>query len=179
MPKTTFAGHPLHPQLISAPMALLPFSLVMDVMHLATGRPAYADAAYYAMQGGVAGGLAAGAAGAMDYAEIDRGSHTKRIANLHAGMNIGAMGLYGVNLALRRNRRPPSGRLPTLLSLVGTAALFTSAWYGGHMVYEHGMRVRGRSEIEDAADAKLPGDDRVGAAFTRVEDHVPSGGPEI
>lgn len=177
MPKSTFAGHPLHPQLISLPMGLLPFSLAMDLMHLATGRRRYAHAADLALKGGMAGALAAGAAGAADYLEIEPGSHTKRIANLHASMNVAATGLYGVNMALRSRRRVPSGRLPTLLSLVGTAAVFTSAWYGGHMVYEHGMRVRGVSEIEDAPDAAPPGDERVARGLERVEDRVPSGGP--
>lgn len=179
MPKSTLAGHPLHPQLISAPLALLPFSLVMDVMHLTTGDETYAEVAHHAMKGGVAGALAAGAAGAMDYLEIPEGSHTKRIANLHGGMNLGLVGLYGVNLALRRGRRPPSGRLPTFLSLIGTGALAISAWYGGHMVYEHGMRVKGKSEIEGRPDAKPPYDDEVDRAFTRVEGHVPAGGPEV
>ena len=177
MPKSTLAGHPLHPQLISLPLGLLPFSLAMDLMHLGTGRRRYAHAADLTLKGGMAGAVAAGTAGAMDYLEIERGSHTKRIANLHAGMNLAVTGLYGVNMALRHRRRVPSGRLPTLLSLVGTAALFASAWYGGHMVYEHGMRVRGRSEIEDAPDAQPPGDARVARGFARVEDHVPAGGP--
>ena len=63
MPLTTFAGHPLHPQLITMPAGLLPFSLVLDLLHLKTGRRSYADAAYYTMIGGLAGGVAAGAAG--------------------------------------------------------------------------------------------------------------------
>lgn len=178
MPKSTLAGHPLHPQLISAPMALLPFSLVMDLMHLQTRDETYAQVAHHAMKGGVLGGVAAGAAGAMDYLEIPARSDTKRTANLHASLNLAVMGLYGVNLMLRRRRRVPSGRLPTLLSAIGTAALVTSAWYGGHMVYEQGMRVKGRSEIEDAPDAKPPGDDAVDRAFTQVEKSVPRGGPE-
>lgn len=178
MPKSTIAGHPLHPMLISAPMALLPFSLVMDVMYLRTGDETYADVAHHAMKGGVAGGLAAGAAGAMDYLEIPRGSPTKRTANLHAGLNVAVMGLYGVNLMLRRRRYVPSGRLPTLLSMIGTAVLATSGWYGGHMVYEHGVRVKGVSEIGDAGDLQPPGDEAVDEALGRVEEHVPSGGPE-
>lgn len=177
MPKSTLAGHPLHPQLITLPMGLLPFSLAMDLMHLATGRRGYAETAHHAMKAGVAGALAAGTAGAMDYLEIDPGSPTKRTANLHAGLNLAVTGLYGVNLALRSGRRTPSGRLPTLLSLVGTTALLASAWYGGHMVYEHGLRVRGRSEIEDAPDARPPLDERVEEGLAGIEPHVPAGGP--
>jgi len=62
MPEMTFAGHPLHPQLISFPLGLLPFSLVMDFLHKATGEDCYKESAYHCMMGGVVGGLAAGAA---------------------------------------------------------------------------------------------------------------------
>jgi uncharacterized membrane protein len=66
MPQSTLVGHPLHPQLIYSPLGLLPFSLVMDGLYAVTGKPSYADAAYYTLVGGTVGGLAAGAAGALD-----------------------------------------------------------------------------------------------------------------
>ena len=53
MPKSTLAGHPLHPRLIGAPTALLPFSLVMDVAYAVTGNETYAEVAYHTMLGGV------------------------------------------------------------------------------------------------------------------------------
>src|SRR4028118_434600 len=98
MPRSTFAGHALHPQLIVVPAGLLPFSFVMDAMNLATGRKSYADAAYYTMIGGLLGGLAAGTAGAIDYLAIPVESNTKRTANMHAVLNITALGLTGLNL---------------------------------------------------------------------------------
>jgi uncharacterized membrane protein len=42
MPKTTLAGHPLHPQLVGFPIGLLPFGLVMDAMYAVTNDEAYA-----------------------------------------------------------------------------------------------------------------------------------------
>lgn len=177
MPKSTLAGHPLHPQLVTAPLGLLPFSLVMDVQHLRTGDATYAEVAHHAMKGGLIGAAVAGAAGAVDYLAIPKRSHGKRIANLHAGLNLGLMGLYGLNLALRRGRRPPSGRLPALLSLVGTAGLIASSWYGGHLVYEHGIRVKGVSGIAGARDAALPGDEALDRTFRRAAHRAPAGGP--
>jgi uncharacterized membrane protein len=141
MPRTTFAGHPLHPQLITMPAGLLPFSLLLDILYLKTGRHSYAEAAYYTMVGGFVGGLAAGAAGAADYLTIPPDAPAKRTADTHAAMNIGLLALTGLNLCLRSGRRK-SGTGPALLSLVGNLGLFVSAWYGGHLVYEHGMRVK-------------------------------------
>jgi uncharacterized membrane protein len=142
----------------------------MDVMHLFTGKESYADAAYYSMVGGYLGGLAAGAAGVADYLDIPADSQTKKVANLHGAMNLGAMGLYSLNLLMRRGQRPPTGPLPVLLSLLGTAGLIVSAWYGGEMVYELGMRVKPlMEEGPQAPEAKLPGDRKIEEAFRKLE----------
>ncbi len=160
MPQSTFAGHPLHPQMIVMPAGLLPFSLVLDVMHARTGDHSYADAAYYTMMGGFLGGLAAGAAGAADYLTIPEDSHAKRVGRLHGMMNVGLLALTGLNLLLRTQRRSP-GALPMFLSVIGNAGLFVSAWYGGHLVYQHGMRVRGTELSGTSQELKPPGDDRL------------------
>ena len=164
MPYTTFAGHPLHPQLITMPAGLLPFSLLLDGLYLKTGRHSYAEAAYYTMVGGFVGGVAAGAAGAADYLTIPQDAGAKPIATTHAMLNIGLLAVTGLNLCLRSGRRK-SGTLPALLSLVGNLGLFVSAWYGGHLVYEHGIRVRPAGSSQHESEVKLPGDDRIEAAI--------------
>ena len=166
--KSTLAGHPLHPILIVGPAGLLPFSFVMDLMHRATGEESYNHAAYHSMLAGIATGLAAGSAGAVDYLSIPEESRTKRTANTHAALNAAVMVLYGVNMAMRERDEAPSA-LSVALSGIGTAGLLLSAWFGGHMVYEQGMRVKGRSEIEHAKELKLPGDDAIARGIERLE----------
>jgi uncharacterized membrane protein len=178
MYKSTVAGHPLHPMLITVPAGLLPFSFVMDLMHAATGDQSYADAAYLSMAAGLVGGLAAGAAGAVDYMSLPSGTEVKRLGNVHASLNIGMMALYGINFFLRRqeeDRRPNT--LGLVMNAVGTAGLLASAWYGGHMVYEHGVRVKGVDPIEGARDLQLPGDEAIAETFERADDAVPAQGP--
>ena len=51
MPKTTFAGHPLHPQDVIFPAALLPFAGVLDVLYWLTGKAGFAQSAYYSLIG--------------------------------------------------------------------------------------------------------------------------------
>jgi uncharacterized membrane protein len=171
--RATFLGHPLHPQLILFPAGLLPYSFLMDVMHHATGKQSYADAAYHTMWGGVVGGLAAGAAGAVDWSSIKSESKSKPIANLHAAMNLSMMALYGVNLMSRRNGNRRPGLFSTVLSGIGTAGLLISAWYGAHLVYDHGMRVRGVDELSDARDLAPPGDQAVTETLERVPSTLP------
>lgn len=179
MPKVTLAGHPVHPQLIVAPSALLPFSLVMDAMHLSTGKETYADAAYYTMVGGFVGGLAAAAAGAADYLEISNHSHSKRVANTHALLNIGMLSAYGLNLWLRRGRRGRIGTLPVLLSVAGSLGVVVSSWYGGHLVYEHGLRVKDSSPLSGAPEMKPPGDRKIVDALEKAQNIVPETGPTL
>ena len=180
MPKTTFAGHALHPQLIVLPAGLLPFSAFLDAMSLATGKSSYSDAAYYTLAGGFVGGLAAGAAGAADYLTIPPESETKRTGNLHAAMNIGGLAMTALNLMIRSRQREgePVGALPAALSLATAAGVLVSSWYGGKMAYEQGMRVKGVSEVEHVPELKVPGDDSIKHAFDRLEEVVaPAGGP--
>lgn len=171
MAKTTFAGHPLHPILIAAPVALLPTSFMFDLMYLATENESYAEAAYYTMLGGYFGGIAAAAAGAGDYFTIPSDEHhLQTVANRHAVLNLSALALYSLNLLLRRGKRPATGALPIALSAIGMTGLFISAWFGGDMVYNHGMRVKGVSPIADAPEIKLPGDEQLEAVFNKLGD---------
>ena len=180
MPRTTFAGHALHPQLVLLPGGLLPFSAVLDAMSLATGKREYSDAAYYTLAGGLVGGLAAGAAGAADYLTIPPESETKRTGNLHAALNISGLALTALNLVLRSRQREgePVGALPAALSLATAAGVLVSGWYGGKMSYDLGMRVKGVSEVEHAPELKIPGDNAIKNALNRLEEAVaPTGGP--
>jgi len=176
MPKSTVAGHPIHPMLIVAPAALIPFGLILDVMHQASGKQSYADAAYYSKVGGLLGGLAAGAAGAMDYLTIEPHTEVKQTANVHALLNIGALLLTAINV----KRGPAStGHAGGSIALSGlaTAGVMISGWYGARMVYEQGVRVKTASPIEHKPEVKIPGDEIIHDAFIQPERHMPSTGP--
>lgn len=179
MAKLTLLGHPLHPQLIVYPAGLLPFSLIMDVMHLVTGKKAYAEAAYYTMIGGSVTAVAAAGAGIADYFTIPPQTRTKRTANMHASLNSVLLTLYTGNLLLRRGKEKPTGFLPVLLSAIGTVGLIISAWYGGDMVYEQGMRVRGADPSALTPEIKPPGDDAAAQAFVKLEQAAPESGPGV
>ncbi len=174
MPKMTLAGHPLHPQLIPFPAALMPTSLALDVLHMTTGRQSYDDAARYTLTGGVLGAAAAGAVGAMDYLAIPNGGATKRTANVHAAMNVALVGIFGMSWLMRQGQR--TSPLAVALSAVGNIGLLASAWYGGHLVYSHGMRVEGRDPAT-GPEIRPPGDRELERALSSVYLHAPATGP--
>jgi uncharacterized membrane protein len=180
MPVTTLAGHPLHPQLVGLPIGMLSFSWAMDALYELTGDRSYADAAYYAIFGGCATAMAAGAAGAVDYLDIPPDSQSKKTANAHVLLNLGVMGVWGLNLLARKGRTPPSGGLGFLLSTLGTAGLIVSQWYGGKLVYDLGMRVKPATEGGQGTELKPPADRQLQRAFERLEKTVaPAGGPHV
>src|SRR5579884_3453832 len=93
MPRLTFAGHPLHPQLVALPAGLLPFALAMDVLRVSTGKRSYSQAARFALIGALASGALAGSAGAGDYLAISAGHRAKRTATIHGALNLSLLGL--------------------------------------------------------------------------------------
>jgi len=178
VPKSTLAGHPLHPMLIVAPAALIPFAFVMDAMYRASGKESYADAAFYALCGGLGGGVAAAAAGIMDYLSIDSGSEVKRTANTHALLNSGALALTAANV-MRRKDQPQHTGGSLAMSALGAACVLLSGWFGGKMVYEQGMRVRGASPVASAPELEAPADDLMERAMAIMERAAPRSGPVL
>jgi uncharacterized membrane protein len=178
MPKSTLAGHPLHPMLIVAPAALIPFGFVLDALYRSTGKESYSNAAYYSLMGGFVGGLAAGAAGAMDYLTIDSETEVKRTANVHAILNSSALALTAMNLMSRRNKRDHKGG-SLALSAISALGVVVSGWFGGRLVYEQGMRVAGVSPVETASELKLPMDESMQRAMLKTEKTITAAGPVL
>jgi uncharacterized membrane protein len=175
MPKATLGGHPLHPMLIVVPAGLIPFGLVLDAMYRATGKESYTNAAYYSLVGGLLGGVAAGAAGAMDYMTIEPQTEVKQTANVHAALNGGALALTAVNVLARKNKPDHRGG-SLVLSALATLGVAVSGWFGARMVYEQGMRVKGVSPVAHAPELKLPGDERIHHALMQAEQMATSKG---
>lgn len=178
MPKSTLAGHPLHPQLIALPAGLLPFAAAMDVMHRATGRASYGQAARHALTAGLAGGVAAGIAGAMDYLTIPSGTRVKRTANVHAALNIVALAGTAINVAMRARGADGRDPLPLALSLATGVGVLVSSWYGGEMTYRQGVRVAGVDPLAHAPELAPPGDAVLDRRARAIDAAGPSLGPQ-
>ncbi|WP_020651481.1 DUF2231 domain-containing protein [Massilia niastensis] len=176
MPKSSLAGHPLHPMLVVAPAALIPFAFILDALHRSTDNDDYANAAYYSLTGGLVGGIAAGVAGAMDYLTIDQDTEVKRTANVHAILNGAALAATAANVLMRKdNRRHTGGSFA--LSALAAAGVIVSGWFGGRMVYELGMRVEGVDPTAGKPALGAPGDERIDHSFMDVEKYAAAANP--
>jgi uncharacterized membrane protein len=133
-------SHPIHPMLIPFPIGLLVFSLICDLVSLASDDPeTWATVAFYSMVGGFIGALVAAVPGVIDLLSLAE-RKVKKIALTHMAINLVAVTLYAVNIGLRVTGAD-SHYVPLLLSVVAIVLLGISGWLGGEMVYAHAVGV--------------------------------------
>lgn len=134
----TWLGHPLHPALATIPVGTWTMALALDsaeALGLAQQR-SVGKAADLALQVGVAGAVAAAAAGIADWRQVH--GRDRRTGLAHAALNSAALGLTIGSLALRRRGRRGLGRV---VSGAGWLALAAGAYLGGHLVYRRRIGV--------------------------------------
>ena len=151
MPKLTYAENPVHPVLNDYPAALVPTSVAFDMLHLVTRRRSFKVASFFTLVFALLTGGAAAATGYQDYREIPEGTDAKRLANAHGMISAGVLGAVALQLLLRSTGRV--GLFVRLLNITAAAGLVTSSWYGTHLVYRHGLRVRGVDPLAAAPEA--------------------------
>jgi uncharacterized membrane protein len=176
--KAKLLGHPVHPMLIVFPLGLWITSLVFDVLKKATGHKELSVASFWAIGGGLVGGVLAAVFGWIDWFAIPRGTRAKTIGLWHGVGNMVVAVLFGVSWMLRMgapNREPVT--LAFVLSLMGISLGGVTGWLGGELVDRLGVGVdpganlnstnalSGRPAHEqDEAYEPLPGVSAVSAA---------------
>ncbi len=138
--RASIARHPVHPMLVTFPIALWVAALVCDLIHLRSPHDVFwKAAAFYAMAGGLIGALAAAGPGLADYLTI-ADAKVRRIGTMHLVLNLLVVALYAANLWIRHGA-PPDATNPVWLSAGSLVLLVISGWLGGEMVYVHGVAV--------------------------------------
>jgi nitrite reductase/ring-hydroxylating ferredoxin subunit/uncharacterized membrane protein len=137
--RASLYGHPLHPPLTVYPFAFLTGAFGFDVAAAASKNRELEIVSRYLIPAGVAAGLAAAAAGLIDYfGSVPPRSSARERATKHALLNTSGIGLFTISWLLRR-----SGwrAVPLALQGIGTAALSVAGWMGGTLVYRNQIGV--------------------------------------
>jgi uncharacterized membrane protein len=148
-------GHPVHPVLVSFPVALLGLTSVLDVLGWAgvmAGMTADARSAAWFCQlaGLVVGGLAV-VSGFADFMKIPTAARAAvTTALVHGGLALGLLSLHGLAFALRGGRAAAPGPAVLALEIAGALCLAATGWFGGHLVFHHGIGVREPPRSESA-----------------------------
>jgi len=160
--------HPIHPILVSFPIALFGFSFLGDIIYLLGGGAGWPVVAYYSMGAGVVFGLLAAIPGFVDLYHMPSGVKAKEIGIWHMGVNLAVVFLFAINFYIRG--KAGGGMDGTfLLSLIGIAALCVSGWLGGEMVYRYGAGIDleeegpSKGEVVEIKREEPPGEHRKAA----------------
>ncbi len=135
-------GHPLHAALSHAPMGLLGTALLWDALGAWRAESAWWAVSYWSVAAGLATALIAACAGAVDYAAIEEGDPALATGSRHLLFVLCALMPYTVSMFARGGPEGPEGRgVLAVLLLDGAGALLLSigGWYGGHLVFHHGV----------------------------------------
>jgi uncharacterized membrane protein len=138
------AGHPFHPLLVTFPVAFLVGAAATDIGYWLSGDPFWARASLWLVGSGFVTGIVAAITGMLDFLKIDR--VRKRSAGwAHLFGNVTALLLTLVNWIVRYNK-PVEAVIPQgiILSILVSAILGVTGWYGGELAYRHKVGVVGR-----------------------------------
>jgi uncharacterized membrane protein len=138
-PKSTakVAGHPIHPMLITFPIAFFVATFAADLAFWQTSNPAWVIATVWLLGAGLVMAALAAVAGLTDVLGDARIRGLKDVW-LHAGGNVLAVLLELYNF-YTRYENGPAAVLPTglILSLIVVCILLFTGWKGWGLVYRH------------------------------------------
>lgn len=135
-------SHPLHPALVHFPIACWSLATTADLASLWWGEPAWRLAGVLLVVGTLTA-LAAMATGFIELLKVDAQHPATGDLNRHMLLVMTTWCLYAASLFLRLQGTSPSapGKIALGLSVAGFAVLAVAGWFGGKLVYAHGVGV--------------------------------------
>ena len=110
------------------------------------GQAVYRQFAFWAITVGLIIALPTIVAGLINYAAIPQGHPAIKGATWHMWIMLSAATAYACSLIAHINRFSSSGFATAMsisLSAVGLVLLMVGGWFGGEMVFRHGIGFRG------------------------------------
>jgi uncharacterized membrane protein len=140
------AGHPLHPMLVTFPIAFLLATFASDLVFLYDGDVFWARMSLWLVGGGTVMGVVAGVAGTIEVLTV-RGIRRRPAAWNHFVASVMMLAVAFANW-MWRIPDPEAAIMPWGLALSTlTAALVAYAgWLGGTLVFEHQIGIEQESD---------------------------------
>lgn len=134
-------GHPLHPILVSFPIALYTATLVFDLLGWFNDADFFRLAAYLEI-GAVGTALLAAVPGLIDYLfVVPPNSSAKKRGAKHGLINVAVLLLFGIALYYRLKVWNPNPFVFIGLEGVGFILLLVAGWMGGTLVFRNQIGV--------------------------------------
>jgi uncharacterized membrane protein/nitrite reductase/ring-hydroxylating ferredoxin subunit len=132
--KANIKGHPLHPILVSFPIAFFIGAFISDLLFILIHNPAYEMLGRYAVAAGILASVIAAIPGIIDYYyTVPPESSAKKRAGTHGFINVTMLLIFIFSLLLRRNA---DVNFLVILSLEGAGIILMTiaGWMGGTLV---------------------------------------------
>ena len=148
-------GHPLHPPLTDLTIGTYTFATIaalLDATNIVEHNAAYAW--WIALVVGLGSTVLTATTGFIDWITIEWGSDVWKTATVHLSAMLAATGFF-LAAALVGHHGYTEGTTTTgalVLTLVGFVLLTTGGWFGGAVVFVHGMRVLSPGGKQPEAD---------------------------
>jgi uncharacterized membrane protein len=143
--RAAISGHPIHPMLVGVPIGLVVWTLIADIVYLATDRDlVWYDIAYWSGFAAWISALAAALPGFVDLLTVGIKSDARSIGLAHAGLNVTVVLLFLIATILMWDHKALTGDRSTLviaLHALATGFLGLSGWLGGEMVFRHHLAI--------------------------------------
>jgi nitrite reductase/ring-hydroxylating ferredoxin subunit/uncharacterized membrane protein len=146
----SWLGHPLHPLLTDVPIGAWTLTIILDLVGLLFKLPQLGVASAITALIGVAGAVAAMAAGLMDW--MDVGPREKAVGAVHAILNTSATVLFAVSIFMRWSHHWQLTWEAFAVALAGLGCVMCGGYLGGGMVYHMGVMVNRNAYREGPDD---------------------------
>jgi uncharacterized membrane protein len=147
-------GHPLHPPFTDAVIGMFALAAGLGIIGAAGAIEEQAGhGMWLALIGGLIVAVPTALTGFADWVTITWGSPRWRAATIHLSAMLTAVTLFAL-AAWQQHDGYQHGNVTgagLVLTLAGFVVLTVGGWFGGSVVYVHGMRVTARAEADAEA----------------------------
>lgn len=151
--KASFDGHPIHPILVSFPIAFFTGTLICDVATLLLSEQAFPLVGKYLNIGGIAFALLAAIPGIIDwFLVVPPESSAKKRATKHGLINITVVLIFSIALVLKY--RTANHLVILAIEAIGFVLLSIAGYMGGTLVYRNQIGVYNRYANKGAWNEK-------------------------
>lgn len=138
--KVSIKGHPIHPILVSFPIAFFTATVIFDTLGMLSGSINWHDLAWYMQIAGIGCGLLAAIPGFIDYLTVvPPNSSGKKRGAAHGILNVVVILLFLIAWLLRKNEELSISIFS--LEVLGLALVGYTGWLGGTLVYRNQIGV--------------------------------------
>lgn len=161
--KASFKSHPIHPILVSFPIAFLIGTFVSDLIGKFSENNSFWQTGYYLEIAGIIMGLVAAVPGLIDYLfTVPPKSSAKKRGLKHALTNVSHLILFFIAFLIRRNENQ-NMNVVLILEAIGVVLIFIAGYLGGTLVYRNQIGVdpryaeagKWKEEYYDEANEKI------------------------